>query len=91
MEQHREILDEQNALKQEAGQVRSTGAEELQAPARKVESFENELKTLVERLRAAVEKEEREVERALTDRTATVLTSAIMLGVIIGWTLRKKS
>ena len=92
MKQHREVLDELNALNQEAGQVRSTGVEELQAfPARKVESFESELKALVERLRAAVEKEEREVERALTDRTATVLTSAIMLGVIIGWALRKKS
>jgi len=92
MEQHREVLGELNALKQEAGRLRNTSTEEPQAfPARKVESFENEIKALLERLRAAIKAVEREIEQALTDRAAAVLTSAIMLGVIIGWALRKKS
>lgn len=92
MEQHSEILDELHLLKQEAGRLFSTGTEELRASsARKAKSLENEVKALLDKIRAAIEADEREIEQALTDRTATVLTSAIMLGIIIGWTLRKKA
>jgi len=49
------------------------------------------VKAVLDTLRAAIEADEREIEQALTDRTATVLTSAIMLGIIIGWALRKKA
>lgn len=90
MEQH--ILDELHLLKQEAGRLFSTSAEGLRtSSARKAKSLENDVKALLGTLRAAIEADEHEFEQALTDRTATVLTSAVMLGIIIGWALRKKS
>jgi F0F1-type ATP synthase assembly protein I len=48
------------------------------------------LKALFGNLRTAIEADEREIEQALASRAATVLTSAIVLGIVIGWTLRKK-
>ena len=92
MKEHNEILDELYLLKQEMNRLLSTGAEELRAfSARKAKSLEDEVKAVLDTLRAAIEADEREIEQALTDRTATVLTSAIMLGIIIGWALRKKA
>jgi len=92
MKEHSEILDELHLLKQEMNRLLSAGAEELRAfSARKAKSLEDEVKAVLDTLRAAIEADEREIEQALTDRTATVLTSAIMLGIIIGWALRKKA
>lgn len=84
MEQH-SVLDQLHLPKQETGRRLSTSTEGLRArSARKVRSLENEVKALLDVLRTAIEADEHEIEQALIDRTTTVLTSAIMLGIIIG-------
>ncbi|HVX75579.1 MAG TPA: hypothetical protein VHB49_05595 [Bradyrhizobium sp.] len=92
MGQHSETLDELHLLKQEASRLVSTHAEELRDfSTRKAKSLEHDVKALFGSLCTAIESDEREIGQALADRAATVLTSAIVLGIVIGWTLRKKS
>lgn len=92
MGQRSEILDELHLLKRESARLLSTCAEDLHDfSARKAKSLEKDVKALFNKFHTAIETNEREIERALTDRAATVLTSAIVLGIVIGWTSRKRS
>jgi hypothetical protein len=56
-----------------------------------VKTLVSDAKTFVNDLRDALALEESEIERAFTGRAATALTTALVLGVAVGWMLRKKS
>jgi hemerythrin-like domain-containing protein len=87
-----DILEELQSLRQHARQLMSAGSEELrQATHQSVKTLVSDAKTFVNDLRDALALEESEIERAFTGRAATALTTALVLGVAVGWMLRKKS
>lgn len=53
-------------------------------------AIEVSTRKLLAQIRAALKDEERKLEDALPDRIAAVLTTALALGVVIGWALRKR-
>ena len=55
--------------------------------ARAIEALARKLQV---QIRGALKNEERKLEEALPDRIAAVLTTALALGVVIGWALRKR-
>jgi hypothetical protein len=68
-----------------------------QTPARPVgmsvqhaRTIEVSTRKLLAQIHAALKDEERKLEDALPDRIAAVLTTALALGVVIGWALRKR-
>jgi hypothetical protein len=68
-----------------------------QTPARPVgmsvqhaRAIEVSTRKLLAQIRGVLKNEERKLEDALPDRIAAVLTTALALGVVIGWALRKR-
>jgi len=92
MAYHDEILDELQALKHETTRLVGTHAEELrEASSRKAMEIAADVKTFLSDFRDAVGLEEDEIERAFAGRAAAALATALALGIVIGWALRRKS
>ena len=87
-----DIRDELLAPKAEAARLLGPRAEELQAASRqKAKEIAADVKTFLSDFRDAVTLEEEEIARAFAGRAATALATALALGIVIGWTMRKKS
>lgn len=87
-----DIADELQSLRQQARRLVSAGSQELsQATSQTAKTLVSDVKTFVNDLRDALVLEEAEIEQAFAGSAATALTTALMLGVAVGWMLRKKS
>jgi len=87
-----DIRNELQALKAEAAHLLATRAEELrEASSQKAKEIAADIKTFLSDLRDAIAMDEEEIERAFAGRVATALTTALALGIVIGWAMRKKS
>lgn len=76
----REVIDDL----QQAAPCR-VGMSVQQAPATDANA-----RKLVAQIRGALKNEERKLEEALPHRIAAILTTALALGVVIGWAVRKR-
>jgi Holliday junction resolvasome RuvABC endonuclease subunit len=91
MTDHFDIMDELHALKQEAGHLLATGAEELrEASNQRAKAIATDLKAFLTDFRDALAPDTAEVERAFAGKAATALATALALGIVIGRTLRRK-
>jgi hypothetical protein len=86
-----DILDELQALKREAGRRLQAGADELrEASSETAKTIGADMRAFVTDLRDALSLDEAEIERIFAGRAAAALTTALVLGVVIGATLRKR-
>jgi ElaB/YqjD/DUF883 family membrane-anchored ribosome-binding protein len=91
MSYSQDIMEELHALKREAGHTLKTSAEEWQQISReKARSLAAEIKTLLTDFRDALALDEAEVERAFAGRAAATIATALAVGVVIGYILRRK-
>jgi hypothetical protein len=87
-----DIVDELQSLRQQARRLVGAGSEEFrQAAHQSAKTLASDAKAFVNDLRDALVLEESEIERAFAGRAATALTTALVLGVAVGWMLGKKS
>ena len=87
-----DIRDELHALRAEAGRLLGVRAEELrEASSQKAKELAADVKTLLSDFRDALALQEEEIERAFAGRAATALATALAVGIVIGWAMRKKS
>jgi hypothetical protein len=87
-----DFFDELHLLKQEAARLTGTRADELRNwSAQQARAIDADARKLLLDLHEALKNEEHKLEEGLPDRIAAVLTTAIALGVVIGWALRKRS
>jgi F0F1-type ATP synthase assembly protein I len=92
MTHRHDIRDELDALKAEAAHLLGPRTEKLrEASNQKAKEIAADVKTFLSDLRDAITLEEEEIARAFAGRAATALTTALALGIVIGWTTRKKS
>jgi len=92
MTYRRDIRVELLALKQDAARLLGTHAEELrEASSQRAREIGAEVKTFLSDFRDAIALEEQEIERAFAGRAAAALATALALGIVIGWAMRKKS
>lgn len=92
MTYHDEILDELHALKHETTRLVGARAEELrERSSQKAMEIATDVKTFLSDFRDAIGLEEDEIERAFAGRAAAALATALALGIVIGWALRRKS
>jgi F0F1-type ATP synthase assembly protein I len=87
----RHVLEEIRALKGETARLLGARAEHLAASGEAAKDIAADVKAFLSDLRDALALEEAEIERAFAGRTATALVSALALGVVIGYVLRRKS
>jgi hypothetical protein len=57
----------------------------------KADAFVDHVKDCVADFKSALERGEKQAERAIAERGATALVSALVVGIVIGWALRRKS
>jgi hypothetical protein len=87
-----DILDELHALKAETTRLIGTRTEELRdASNQKAKEIAADIKTFLSDLRDAIALEEDEIERVFAGRAAAALATALVVGIVIGWAMRKKS
>jgi len=87
-----DIRNELHALKAEAAHLLGARAEELrEASSQKAEGIAADVKAFLSDFRDAIALEEEEIERAFAGRAATALATALALGIVIGWAMRKRS
>lgn len=86
-----EILDELQTLKQDASRLLGSSPEGWREASRqRATDIAAEVKAFLSDLRDALAHEEDDIERVFAGRAATALTTALVLGVVIGWALRSK-
>ncbi len=86
-----DIRDELLTLKAEAAQLRGACPEELREPSgQKAQEIAAEVKNFLSDFRDAIVLEEEEIARAFAGRAATALATALALGIVIGWAMRRK-
>ena len=86
-----EILDELHALKQDVTRLVGSRTEEwCEASSQKAKDIAADVKAFLTDFRDAIALEEEDIERVFAGRAATALTTALVLGIVIGWALRKK-
>ena len=86
-----DYVDELHRLKQETTRLIGAQAEEWRdASSQKANDVVADVKVFLSDLRDAIALDEKEIERAFTGRAATALMTAVAVGVVIGWVLRKK-
>jgi len=86
-----DYVDELHRLKQETTRLIGAQAEEWRdASSKKANDVAADVKAFLSDLRDAIALDEKEIERAFTGRAATALMTALAVGVVIGWVLRKK-
>ena len=91
MTHRHDIRNELHALKAEAAHLLGSRAEELQEASRqKAKEIAADVKTFLSDFRDAITLEEEEIARAFAGRAATTLATALALGIVIGWAMRKK-
>jgi hypothetical protein len=71
-------------------ELQQTTARPVGMSVQHARAIEVSTRKLLAQIRAALKDEERKLEDALPDRIAAVLTTALALGVVIGWALRKR-
>lgn len=87
-----DILEELRALKRDAGHTLKAGAAEWQTNSReKAEALAAEVKSLLTDVRDALTLEEAELERAFANRTFATMATALAVGVVVGYLLRRQS
>jgi hypothetical protein len=91
MSNRHDILDEIRALKSETARLLGGRAENLGASSETTKDIVADVKTFLSDMRDALALEEAEIEKAFAGRAATALVSALALGVVIGYVLRRKS
>ena len=85
-----DYVDELHRLKQETTRLIGAQAEEWRdASSQKANVVAADVKAFLSDLRDANPLDEKEIERAFTGRAATALMTALAVGVVIGWVLRK--
>ncbi len=86
-----DIRDELLALKAEAEHMFGTPTEELrEASSQKANEIAADVKAFLSDLRSAITLDDEEIARAFAGRAATALATALALGIVIGWAMRKK-
>ena len=86
-----DYVDELHRLKQETTRLIGAQAEEWRdASSKKANDVAADVKAFLSDLRDAIALDEKEIERAFTGRAAAALMTAVAVGVVIGWVLRKK-
>jgi hypothetical protein len=91
MAYRRDILDELHALKQDATRLLGARTEKLrEASSQKAEDIGAHVKAFLSDFRDAIALEDEDIERVFAGRAAAALTTALVLGIVIGWALRKK-
>jgi hypothetical protein len=84
------VLDEIRALKSETARLLGARAEHMAASGETAKDIAADIKAFLSDLRDALALEEAEIERAFAGRTATALVSALALGIVVGYVLRRK-
>jgi hypothetical protein len=86
-----DITDELRALKREAGQALTSGAEEWRRMSgQKAQALATEAQALVASLRDSLAQDEAEIERLLAGRTVPALAAALAAGIAIGCLIRRR-
>jgi hypothetical protein len=86
-----DILSELHALKGEAARLFDSGTEEWrQASSQKAKDIATDVKAFLSDFRDSIALEDHEIERVFAGRAAAALVSALALGIVIGWALRRK-
>ena len=92
MTYRQDILNELLALRRET--VHSLGShsdEWREGSHQKINNAATDVKTMISDFCEVIALEEKDIERALEGKVATALTTALMVGIVIGWAWRKKS
>jgi ElaB/YqjD/DUF883 family membrane-anchored ribosome-binding protein len=88
----KDIAEELDALRRDAGRVLKADAEGGQEiPREKAHSLAADVKTFLTDLRDELALDEAEPKRALAGRAAATMGTALAVGVVIGYLLRRKS
>ena len=87
MSYSQEIMEELHALKRGVASVLKTSAEEWQTISR---DKAHSLATFLTDFRDALAFDEAEVERAFAGRAVATMATALAVGVVIGYLLRRK-
>lgn len=91
MSYSQEIMEELRALKRGVASVLKTGAEEWQTISRdKAHSLATDVKTFLTDFRDALALDEAEIERAFAGQAVATMATALAVGVVIGYLLRRK-
>ena len=91
MSYRRTIMEELQALKRDTGRLVQAHAEDWQQLSHeKAHAFASDLKALVHDLSKTLEADEAEIERAFAGRAAQALGTAVAVGIVLGWILRRK-
>jgi phenylalanyl-tRNA synthetase beta subunit len=91
MTYQRDILSELHVLKGEATRLLDAGKEEWrQASSHKAKDIAADVKAFLSDFRDSIVLEDHEIERVFAGRAAAALASALALGIVIGWVLRRR-
>lgn len=91
MSYSQDIMEELHALKRGVASVLKTSAEEWQSISRdKAHSLATDVKTFLTDFRDALALDEAEIERAFAGRAVATMATALAVGVVIGYLLRRK-
>ena len=91
MAYHPDVLSELQALKVEATRLLEGRAERWrEASSEKAKDIVADIKAFLSDFHDAIALEEEEIERAFAGRAATALVSALALGIVIGYVLRRR-
>ncbi|MBU6464877.1 MAG: hypothetical protein KGK01_17570 [Bradyrhizobium sp.] len=86
----KDILEELHALKREAGHILKTADEWQTISREKATSLAADIKTFLTDFRDALALDEAEIEHAFAGRMADSMVTALTIGVVIGYLLRRK-
>ena len=90
MGHRQDILDEIRALKSETVRLLGARAENPVTSSETAKDIVTDVKAFLSDIRDALALEEAEIERAFAGRAVTALVSALAVGVVIGYVLRRK-
>lgn len=87
----KDIMEELHALRREACHVLKTSADEWQTISReKATSLAADIKTFLTDFRDALALDEAEIEHAFAGRMANSMVTALTIGIVVGYLLRRK-
>jgi hypothetical protein len=91
MSYSRDIVEELHALKREVGHRLKTSADDWQQATRdKAHALADDIRASLTDFRDALALDGAEIEKAFAGRVVTTMATALAVGVVIGYLLRRK-
>jgi ElaB/YqjD/DUF883 family membrane-anchored ribosome-binding protein len=85
-----ELQDELQALKGDVSRLLNTTSEEIFDPSKnRAEALADQIKAALNELGETLSEQEDRIEKLISDRPITTLASALALGVVVGFMLRR--